>query len=156
MAIKTIIFGKSRGSLIPLSFGFFLLAMTLTFISINVASAYSVKKQLTNLAEAAINRSAQSINTLAYYAEINRFNREKRVPLDCLSAQGKFYQLINQARLHEKQIKVDHFKCELYEVSAQVSIEGKMPIQIPFMESSALNTLIISTQVGASSVYIPN
>ena len=156
MAIKTIIFGKSRGSLIPLSFGFFLLAMTLTFISINVASAYSVKKQLTNLAEAAINRSAQSINTLAYYAEINRFNREKRVPLDCLSAQGKFYQLINQARLHEKQIKVDHFKCELYEVSAQVSIAGNMPIQIPFMESSALNTLIISTQVGASSVYIPN
>ena len=156
MAIKTIIFGKSCGSLIPLSFGFFLLAMTLTFISINVASAYSVKKQLTNLAEAAINRSAQSINTLAYYAEINRFNREKRVPLDCLSAQGKFYQLINQARLHEKQIKVDHFKCELYEVSAQVSIAGNMPIQIPFMESSALNRLIISTQVGASSVYIPN
>ena len=156
MAIAKIISGKSRGSLIPLSFGFFLLAMTLTFISINVASAYSVKKQLTNLAEAAINRSAQSINTLAYYAEINRFNREKRVPLDCLSAQGKFYQLINQARLHEKQIKVDHFKCELYEVSAQVSIAGNMPIQIPFMESSALNRLIISTQVGASSVYIPN
>ena len=156
MAIAKIIFGKSRGSLIPLSFGFFLLAMTLTFISINVASAYSVKKQLTNLAEAAINRSAQSINTLAYYAEINRFNREKRVPLDCLSAQGKFYQLINQARLHEKQIKVDHFKCELYEVSAQVSITGNMPIQIPFMESVALNRLIISTQVGASSVYIPN
>jgi hypothetical protein len=156
MAIAKIISGKSRGSLIPLSFGFFLLAMTLTFISINVASAYSVKKQLTNLAEAAINRSAQSINTLAYYAEVNRFNREKRVPLDCIAAQAKFYQLINQARLHEKQIKVDHFKCELYEVSAQVSIAGNMPIQIPFMESSALNTLIISTQVGASSVYIPN
>ena len=85
MAIAKIISGKSRGSLIPLSFGFFLLAMTLTFISINVASAYSVKKQLTNLAEAAINRSAQSINTLAYYAEINRFNREKRVPLDCIA-----------------------------------------------------------------------
>ena len=156
MAIKTIIFGKSRGSLIPLSFGFFLLAMTLTFISINVASAYSVKKQLTNLAEGAINKSAQSINSLAYYAEINRFNREKRVPLDCFAAQAKFYQLINQLRLHEKQIKVDNFKCELYEVSAQVSIEGNMPIQIPFMESVALNRLIISTQVGASSVYIPN
>ena len=156
MAIKKLIYGKSRGSLIPLSFGFFLLAMTLTFISINIASAYSVKKQLTNLAEAAINISAHSINIVAYYAEVNRFNREKRVPLDCLSAQEKFYQLINQARLHEKQIKVDHFKCELYEVSAQVSIEGKMPFQIPFMESIALNTLIISTQVGASSVYIPN
>ena len=156
MAIAKIISGKSRGSLIPLSFGFFLLAMTLTFISINVASAYSVKKQLTNLAEGAINRSAQSINSLAYYAEVNRFSRDKQVPLDCIAAQAKFYQLINQLRLHEKQIKVDNFKCELYEVSAQVSIEGKMPIQIPFMESVALNRLIISTQVGASSVYIPN
>jgi len=156
MAIKKLIYGKSRGSLIPLSFGFFLLAMTLTFISINIASAYSVKKQLTNLAEAAINISAHSINIVAYYAEVNRFNREKRVPLDCLSAQEKFYQLINQARLHSRQIKVDNFECGVYEVSAQVSIEGKMPLQIPFMESIALNTLIISTQVGASSVYIPN
>ena len=78
------------------------------------------------------------------------------MPLDCFAAQAKFYQLINQLRLHEKQIKVDHFKCELYEVSAQVSIAGNMPIQIPFMESVALNRLIISTQVGASSVYIPN
>lgn len=156
MAIKKLIYGKSRGSLIPLSFGFFLLAMTLTFISINIASAYSVKKQLTNLAEAAINKSAQSINIVAYYAEVNRFNKEKRVPLDCLSAQEKFYQLINQARLHSRQIKVDNFKCGVYEVSAQVSVEGKMPLQIPFMESIALNTLIISTQVGASSVYIPN
>ena len=155
MAIARIIFGKSRGSLIPLSFGFFLLAMTLTFISINVASAYSVKKQLTNLA-GAINKSAQSINSLAYYAEVNRFSRDKRVPLDCFAARAKFYQLINQLRLHEKQIKVDHFKCELYEVSAQVSIAGNMPIQIPFVESVALNRLIISTQVGASSVYIPN
>jgi hypothetical protein len=56
-----------------------------------------------------------------------------------MAAQAKFYQLINQLRLHEKQIKVDNFKCELYEVSAQVSIEGKIPIQIPFMESVALN-----------------
>ncbi len=156
MAIAKIIFGKSRGSLIPLSFGFFILAMTLTFISINVASAYSVKKQLTNLAEGAINKSAQSINLLAYYAEVNRFSSVKRVPLDCHAAEGEFYQLINKVRLHDKQITVDYFKCEMYEVSAQVSIIGRMPIQIPFLDSVALNRLIISTQVGASSVYIPN
>ncbi len=156
MAIAKIIFGKSRGSLIPLSFGFFILAMTLTFISINVASAYSVKKQLTNLAEGAINKSAQSINLLAYYAEVNRFSSVKRVPLDCYAAEGEFYQLINKVRLHDKQITVDYFKCEMYEVSAQVSIIGRMPIQIPFLDSVALNRLIISTQVGASSVYIPN
>ena len=69
MAIKKWLKAQSRGSLIPLSFGFFLLAMSLSFISINIASAYSVKKELTNVAESAINKSAQSINTLAYYAQ---------------------------------------------------------------------------------------
>lgn len=156
MAIIKFITGKSRGSLIPLSFGFFLMAVTLTFISVNIASAYSVKKQLTNIAEAAINKSAQSINSLAYYAQVNRFNKDKRVPIDCLAAQQKFYTLINQVRLYEKQIKVDQFTCELYEVSAQVSISGEMPIQIPFVDSILTNRLVISTQVGASSVYIPN
>ena len=51
-----------------LSFGFYLLAMTLAFISINVASAYNLKKELTNVAEGAINKSAQSINILAHNA----------------------------------------------------------------------------------------
>ncbi|MFM8627543.1 MAG: hypothetical protein ACKOCP_01980 [Candidatus Nanopelagicus sp.] len=156
MAIIKFITGKSRGSLIPLSFGFFLMAMTLTFISVNIASAFSVKKELTNIAEAAINKSAQSINSLAYYAQVNRFNKDKRVPIDCLAAQVKFYALINQVRLYEKQIKVDQFICELYEVSAHVSISGEMPIQIPFVDSILTNRLVISTQVGASSVYIPN
>ena len=98
----------------------------------------------------------KSINLLAYYAEVNRFSSVKRVPLDCYAAEGEFYQLINKVRLHDKQITVDYFKCEMYEVSAQVSIIGRMPIQIPFLDSVALNRLIISTQVGASSVYIPN
>jgi hypothetical protein len=156
MAIKKWLNAQSRGSLIPLSFGFFLLAMSLSFISINIASAYSVKKELTNVAESAINKSAQSINTLAYYAQLNRFSNIKRVPLDCLAANIKFHSLIKQVQIFGKSIQVDEFNCQLYEVSAQVSIVGDLPIQIPLINSDELNNLTITTQVGASSVYIPN
>jgi hypothetical protein len=156
MAIRKFFKAESRGSLIPLSFGLFLLAMSLSFISINIASAYSVKKELTNVAESAINKSAQSINTLAYYAQLNRSSNIKRVPLDCLAANIKFHSLIKQVQIFGKSIQVDEFNCQLYEVSAQVSIVGDLPIQIPFIKSDELNNLTITTKVGASSFYIPN
>ncbi|MEY3177359.1 MAG: hypothetical protein RLZZ348_547, partial [Actinomycetota bacterium] len=105
MAIKKWLKCQSRGSLIPLSFGFFMLAMSLSFISINIASAYSVKKELTNVAESAINKSAQSINALAYYAQLNRFSNNKRVPLDCMAANIEFHSLIKQVQISGKIIQ---------------------------------------------------
>ena len=156
MAIKKWLNLQSRGSLIPLSFGFFLLAMSLSFISINIASAYAVKKELTNVAESAINKSAQSINSLAYYAQLNRFSNNKRVPLDCPAANQKFSLLISQASVAGKKVLIDSFDCGLYEITAQISIHGKLPVQIPFIQMGELNEVIISTKVGASSVYIPN
>ena len=156
MAIKKWLKAQSRGSLIPLSFGFFLLAMSLSFISINIASAYSVKKELTNVAESAINKSAQSINLLAYYAELNRFSSSKHVPLDCPAANQKFSLLISRASVAGKKVLIDSFDCGLYEITAQISIHGKLPVQIPFIQMGELNEVIISTKVGASSVYIPN
>ena len=108
------------------------------------------------MAESAINKSAQSINTLAYYAQLNRFSNIQRVPLDYLAANIKFHSLIKQVQIFGKSIQVDEFYCQLYEVSAQVSIVGDLPIQIPLINSDELNNLTITTQVGASSVYIPN
>lgn len=154
--IKGIVLSQSRGSLMALSFGFYLLAMTLAFISINVASAYNIKKELTNIAEGAINKSAQSINILAYYAELNRFNSNKQVPIDCVVANIKFHNLIANARLSDKQILVEDFNCSLYEVWAQVSITGKLPVDLTFLHLDQLNTLTIRSKVGASSVYMPN
>jgi hypothetical protein len=156
MAIKKLLKAQSRGSLIPLSFGFFLLAMSLSFISINIASAYSVKKELTNMAESAINKSAQSINSFAYYAQLNRFSNDKRVPLDCLAAKIKFYTLISQLQISGKSVQVSSFDCKLYEVTAELIVMGDLPIQIPFIDIGQLKKVTITTKVGASSVYIPN
>ena len=156
MAVGSWFKHKSRGSLIPLSFGFFLIAMTLSFISINISAAYAAKKELTNIGEAAINSSAHSINLLFYYSEINRFDSKKRVPLNCQEASSKFYTLISQSRVSDKVIKVDSFNCDLYEVSAQISISAQLPIDIPFFHLNELDKLKITTSIGASSEYIPN
>jgi len=156
MAIDSWLKDKSRGSLIPLSFGFFLIAMTLSFISINVSAAYAAKKELTNIGEAAINSAAQSINLLFYYGEINRFESKKRVPLNCQEAGSKFYTLISQSKVSDKLIKVESFNCDLYEVSAQISITARLPIDIPFFHLNQLDKLKITTSIGASSEYIPN
>ena len=156
MAVGSWLKHKSRGSLIPLSFGFFLIAMTLSFISINISAAYAAKKELINIGEAAINSSAHSINLLFYYSEINRFDSKKRVPLNCQEASSKFYTLISQSRVSDKVIKVDSFNCDLYEVSAQISITAQLPIDIPFFHLNELDKLKITTSIGASSEYIPN
>ena len=155
MAIRKLIFGKSRGSLIPLSFGFFLIAICLTFISVNISTAYALKKELSNIGEAAINKAAQSINLFAYYGEINRYLSNKRVPLDCQEANNSFSNLIQSLDLSGKKITIERFNCDLYELSAQISVAGRMPIQIPFFNLANLDNLTIRTTIGASSKIQP-
>ena len=155
MAIGKLIFGKSRGSLIPLSFGFFLIAICLAFISINLSTAYALKKELSNSGEAAINKAAQSINLFAYYGEINRYQSNKRVPLDCQEASNSFSNLIQALDLSGKKITIERFNCDLYEISAQISVAGRMPIQIPFFNLANLDNLTIRTTIGASSKIQP-
>ena len=155
MAIRKLIFGKSRGSLIPLSFGFFLIAICLAFISINLSTAYALKKELSNSGEAAINKAAQSINLFAYYGEINRYQSNKRVPLDCQEASNSFSNLIQSLDLSGKKITIERFNCDLYEISAQISVAGRMPIQIPFFNLANLDNLTIRTTIGASSKIQP-
>ena len=119
MAVSNFLSSKSRGSLIPLSFGFFLIAICLAFISINISTAYALKKELSNIGEAAINKAAHSINLFAYYGEINRYQSNKRVPLDCQAASNSFNNLIQSIDLSGKKITVERFNCDFYELSAQ-------------------------------------
>jgi len=155
MAVRKLLFTQSRGSLIPLSFGFFLIAISLAFISINILTAYTLKKELTNIGETAINKAAHSINLFAYYGEINRYQSNKRVPLDCQVANISFSNSLRAVDLSGKKITVERFNCDLYELSAQISVTGKMPIQIPFLTLDNLDNLTIRTTIGASSRIQP-
>lgn len=155
MAVSNFLSSKSRGSLIPLSFGFFLIAICLAFISINISTAYALKKELSNIGEAAINKAAHSINLFAYYGEINRYQSNKRVPLDCQAASSSFNNLIQSIDLSGKKITVERFNCDFYELSAQISTTGRLPIQIPFFNLDNLDNLTIRTTIGASSKIQP-
>lgn len=156
MALIAWLFARSRGSLIPLSLGFYLIAMSLLFISINISSAYSVKKELTNLGEAAINKAAHSINIPAYYAQLNQFSGKKRVPLDCIEAGKTFNDLIGKSSIYGKSISIERFDCNLFDLSATISISARFPLDIPFFNLEQFKTFDIRTVIGASSVYIPN
>lgn len=156
MALISWLSGRSRGSLIPLSLGFYLIAMSLLFISINISSAYSVKKELTNLGEAAINKAAHSINIPAYYAQLNQLSGTKSVPLDCNEAGKTFDDLIRKSSIHGKSVSVERFDCNLFDLSATISISARFPLDIPFFNLEQFKTFDIRTVIGASSVYIPN
>jgi hypothetical protein len=153
MAVKLILSMRSKGSLIPLSFGFFLISLTLIFISINIGSAYAAKRELTNIGESAIQRSAHEIDKIAYYFELNRFTAQKRVPINCNQARDVFFNLISSSNISGKQIYINSFQCNIFEVKAEISITGRLPIDIPFQGMNIPKSIEITASVGANSPY---
>jgi hypothetical protein len=145
--------GKSQGSLIPLSFGFFLISLSILFISININAAYASKKELINLGEGAIQRAAHEIDLFSYYLELNRFSSNKRVPINCIAARSKFVDLISNSQISGHDVNIESFDCSLFEISAKISIYGKMPVQVPILGSLNNEKFMITATVGANSPY---
>jgi len=145
--------GKSNGSLIPLSFGFFIISLSLLFVSININAAYATKKDLINLGESAIQRSAHEIDQLAYYLELNRFFGTKKIPLNCVAARIKFFELISNSQISGHNIKIENFNCSIFELSAKLSIDGRLPVQIPLIGSITAEKIVITANVAANSPY---
>lgn len=137
----------------PLSFGFFIIALSLLFISININAAYATKKDLTNLGEAAIQRAAHELDKIAYYLELNRFSLDKKIPIDCSAASFKFRDLISVAQVSGHTINIDEFNCSIFEISAKISVSGDLPLKIPMLRSQNIEKITISVLVGANSPY---
>jgi len=150
---KRVLSSGSAGSLIPLSFGFFIISLTLLFLSVNINAAYATKKDLINLGEGAIQRAAHEMDVIAYYLELNRFTFNKRVPINCPSARSKFIELISNAQVSGKAINIEEFTCSLFEISAKISVSGVMPLGIPLLGSVNDEQITITASVGANSPY---
>jgi len=153
ITIKKFLKGGSQGSLIPLSFGFFVIALSLLLVSINVNAAYSTKRELTNLGESAIQRAAHEMDEIAYYLELNRFSLDKKMPINCAAAASKFRELISMAQISNKSINIEEFNCSIFEISARISVSGALPLKIPMLRSENLERITISVLVGANSPY---
>lgn len=151
--VKRFLNGKSQGSLIPLSFGFFLISLSILFISININAAYASKKELINIGESAIQRASHEIDTLSYYLELNRFSLNKKIPINCIAARSKFVDLITGSQVSGHDVNIESFDCSLFEISAKISIYGKMPVQVPILGSVNNEKFMITATVGANSPY---
>jgi hypothetical protein len=145
--------GRSSGSLMPLSFGFFIISISLLFLSVNINAAYATKKELINLGESAIQRAAHEMDTTAYYLELNRFSLNKRVPINCPAARSKFIELISIPKVSGKAIEIEEIKCSLFEISAKISLSGLMPLEIPMLGSVNGDQITITASIGANSPY---
>jgi hypothetical protein len=90
---------------------------------------------------------------LAYYLELNRFDQNKRVPIDCSAAKSVFYNLLSKMDISGHQISIEDFNCSLFKISAKISVTGKIPLNIPLLGLANENQLQISAMVGANSPY---
>jgi len=151
--LKNFLISKSQGSLIPLSFGLFLISLSILFISININAAYASKKELINLGESAIQRASHEIDTLSYYLELNRITSNKKIPINCIAARIKFVELISGSQISGHDVNIESFNCSLFEISAKISIYGKMPVQVPILGSVNNEKFMITATVGANSPY---
>lgn len=86
------------GSISPLIMGYFIIAMSLTFLISNIASVYIARRDLINLTEGALSRAVQELDEIAYYYQVpipEIFPGQSRaVPINCSDAGRTFSQEI--------------------------------------------------------------
>lgn len=84
------------GSISPLIMGYFIIAMSLTFLISNIASVYIARRDLINLTEGALSRAIQELDEIAYYYQVPTpeiFSGQSRaVPINCSDAGKTFSQ----------------------------------------------------------------
>ena len=126
---------NTPGSLMIFNLAIFLILFSLTFICMNLVSVYSAKRELIATTEAALSSSSQHLDSLSYYLGLNRFQNNKKVPINCDIARVDFYRKIQSSSVKGKAISINNFKCDGYFLETQVEISAAMPIAIPFVSA---------------------
>lgn len=82
------------GSISPLIMGYFVIAMSLTFLISNIASVYIARRDLINLTEGALSKAVQELDEMAYYYQLPIpeifAGRSREVPINCSDASKTF------------------------------------------------------------------
>ena len=144
------------GSLVILTFSFFLLLLISSLAVIDVSDSFLAKRQLVEIGEVAITRAAHSISLSRYYsgnilmdtsgADGNQF----RIPIDCEAAQLAFQNEISSSELRGQVISVTSWSCVDDEVDATLEVQIPTLISLPLGIGS--KSLTISSTVGATSI----
>ena len=123
------------GSLLIFNLAIFLILFSLTFICMNLVSVYSAKRELIATTEAALSSSSQHLDSLSYYLGLNRFQNNKKVPINCDIARVDFYRKIQSSSVKGKTISINNFRCDGYFLETQVEISAALPIAIPLISA---------------------
>jgi len=112
------------GSISPLIMGYFVIAMSLTFLISNLASIYIARRDLINLTEGALSRAVQELDEIAYYYQVpipEIFPGQSRaVPINCSDAGRTFSQEI--ALLAKS--KLDLYGRSLNQVNGDIALKA--------------------------------
>jgi len=112
------------GSISPLIMGYFIIAMTLTFLISNTASVYIARRDLINLTEGALSRAVQELDEIAYYYQVpipEIFPSQSRaVPINCSDAGRTFSQ---EVALIAKS-KLDLYGRSLNQVNGDIALKA--------------------------------
>ena len=123
------------GSLLIFNLAIFLILFSLTFICMNLVSVYSAKRELIATTEAALSSSSQHLDSFSYYLGLNRFQNNKKVPINCDIARVDFYRKIQSSSVKGKAISINNFRCDGYFLETQVEILAALPIAIPLISA---------------------
>jgi hypothetical protein len=126
---------NTPGSLMIFNLAIFLILFSLTFICMNLVSVYAAKRELIATTEAALSSSSKHLDSLSYYLGLNRFQNNKKVPINCDIARVDFYRKIQSSTVKGKAISINYFRCDGYFLETQVEISAAMPIAIPLISA---------------------
>ena len=158
--------GDEHGSISPLIVGYFIIAMSLTFLISNLASVYIARRDLINLTEGALSRAVQELDEIAYYYQVpipEIFPGQSRaVPINCSDAGRTFSQeiaLIANSKLDlygrsfnqaNSEIELKSFICD----GGRLSVSLQQVHQLPFkLRVFGITEFTNQIEVSMQSIY---
>ena len=140
-----------RGSLLPLTFGFFFITLLLIFVLVNFSSVMMRQRTLIQENEFALMEARHQLSKTRYYLfglDRNLLNSEFRVPIDCANARSAYFteiELINIDKYATRSvidkklgvIEVVSFACDGNKVNGEIAATYVLPLQAATLGLSA-------------------
>jgi hypothetical protein len=158
------ILNDQRGSISILILGLFMLTLITLIILTDISSIYIAKRALTQATEAAAQRGVKNLDLEKYYTReynANRFvvnlfgngEQDPGIPIDCEKGQTDSIGALRDwnllggpvSRKNLRQIKVEEFQCDGYEIGIRSSAKVALPFVLPFI---GIEEVDISSRVG--------
>lgn len=140
-----------RGSLLPLTFGFFIIILLLIFVLVDFSSVMMRQRVLIQENEFALMKASHQLSQSRYFLfglKGNFSNNEFRVPIDCSGARSAYFSEINlvnidkyaeNSRIESESgsIEIIRFDCDGYKVYGEVAAKYVLPLQATALGISA-------------------